>query len=55
MESLNILWQIVPLSQGIIRILKVTVEGGPRHHRRLKIEVEVEGAKARIKDKEALC
>ena len=53
MEALNILWKIVPKSQGTIGILKVTVKGGPRHHRRLKIEVEVEGARANIKDKEA--
>ena len=42
MEALNILWQIVPKSQGIIGILRVTAEGGPRQHRRLEIEVEVE-------------
>ena len=53
MEALNILWQIVPKSQETIGILRVTVEGGPRHHRRLEIEVEVEGARAIIEDEEA--
>ena len=53
MEALKILWQVVPKSQGTIRILKVTEEGGPRHHRRLEIEVEVEGARASIEDEEA--
>ena len=38
MEALNILWQIVPKSQGTIRILRVIAEGGPRNHRRLEIE-----------------
>ena len=55
MEALNILWQIVPKSQGIIGILRVTTEGGPCHHHRLEIEVEVEGAKASIEDEEAQC
>ena len=55
MEALNILWKIVPKSQETIRILIVTVEGCPQHHRRLKIEVEVEGARASIEDKEAQC
>ena len=55
MEALNILWKIVPKSQGTIRILRVTAEGGPRHHRRLEIEVEVEGARANIEDEEAQC
>ena len=55
MEALNILWQIVPKSQETIGILRVIVEGGPRHHRRLEIEVEVEGAKASIEDEEAQC
>ena len=55
MEALNILWKIVPKSQGIIGILIVTAEGGPRHHRRLEIEVEVEGVKASIKYEEAQC
>ena len=55
MEALNILWQIVPKSQGRIGILRVTIEGGSRHHRQLKIEVEVEGARASIKDDEAQC
>ena len=40
MEALNILWQIVPKSQGIIGILIVTAEGDLRHHRRLEIEVD---------------
>ena len=53
MEALNILWKIVSKSQGIIGILSVTVEGGLRHHRRLEIKVEVEGARANIKDEEA--
>ena len=43
MEALNILWKIVPKSQETIGILRVTVEGGLRHRRRLKIEVKVEG------------
>ena len=34
MSELNILWQIVLKSQGIIEILRVTAEGGPRHPRR---------------------
>ena len=55
MEALNILWQIVPKSQETIGILRVTVEGGLRHHCRLEIEVEVEGAKANIEDEEAQC
>ena len=55
MEALTILWKIVPKSQGIIGILKVIVEGGQRHHRRLEIEVEVEGAKASIEDEEVQC
>ena len=55
MEELKILWKIVPKSRGIIGILRVTAEGGPWHHRRLEIEVEVEGARANIKDKEAQC
>ena len=55
MEALNILWKIVPKSQGIIGILKVTAEEGSQHHRQLKVEVEVEveGARASIKDEEA--
>ena len=53
MEALNILWKIVPKSQGTIGILRVVVEGDLRHHRRLEIEVEVEGARASIKDEEA--
>ena len=55
MEALNILWKIVPKSQGTIGILRVTEKGGSRHHRRLEIQVEVEGAKASIKDEEAQC
>ena len=55
MEALNILWQIVPKSQETIGILKVTIEGGPWHHRRLEIEVEVKGARASIEDEEAQC
>ena len=55
MEALNILWQIVPKSQETIGILRVTVEGGSRHHRLLEIEVEVEGARASIEDEEAQC
>ena len=55
MEALNILWQIVPKSQETIGIFRVTEEGGPRHHRRIEIEVEVEGARASIdiEDEEA--
>ena len=53
METLNILWKIVPKSQETIRILKVTAEGGLRNHRQLEIEVEVEGAKASIEDEGA--
>ena len=55
MEVLKILWQIVPKSQGTIGILRVTTEGGPRHHRRLKMDEKVEGARANIEDKEAKC
>ena len=55
MEALKILWQIVPKSQETIGILRVTVEGGPQHHCRLEIEVEVEGARASIEDDEAQC
>ena len=55
MEALNILWLIVPKSQGTIGILKVTAKGDPRHHRQLETEVEVEGARASIKDEEAQC
>ena len=51
MEALNILWKIVPKCQGTIGILRVIVEGGTRHHRQL----EIEGAKASIKDEEAQC
>ena len=53
MEALNILCQTVPKIQGTIGILKVIEEGGPRHHRRLEIEVEVEGTKANIEDEGA--
>ena len=52
-EALNILWKIVPKSKGTIGILRVTAEGGLRHHRRLEIEVEVEGARASIEDEGA--
>ena len=55
MEALNILWKIVLKSQGTIGILRVIAEGGPRHHCQLEIEVEVEGARANIEDKEAQC
>ena len=55
MEALNILWKIVPKSQGTIRILIATVEGGLQHHRRPEIEVEVEGAIASIDYEEAQC
>ena len=53
MEALNILWKIVLNSQGTIGILRVIAEGGPGHHRRLKIELEVEGARVTIEDEEA--
>ena len=53
MEASNILWKIVPKSQGTIGILRVTAEGGLRNHGRLEIEVEVERARASIKDEEA--
>ena len=53
MEEMNILWKFVPKSQWTIGVLRVTAEGGPRHHRRLEIEVEVKGARASIEDKEA--
>ena len=46
MEALNILWKIVLKSQGTIGFLRVTKEGGLRHHCRLEIEVKVEGARA---------
>ena len=55
MEVLNILWKIVPKSQGTLGILRVTADGGSWHHRRLEIEVEVEGARASIEDEEAQC
>ena len=55
MEVLNILWQIVPKSQGIIEVNKEVAEEDPRHHFRLVIEVEVEGAKVSIEDDEAQC
>ena len=55
MEALNILWKIVPKSKGTIGILRVKVEGVPRHHRSLEIEVEVEGARASIEDEETQC
>ena len=55
MEALNILWQIVPKSQGTIGILRVAAEGDSQHHRRLEIEVEVEGVRASIKDEKAQC
>ena len=53
MEALNILWKIVLKSQGTIGILRVTAKGGLWHHRRLEIEVDVEGARASIEDEEA--
>ena len=53
MKALNILWKIVLKSQGTIGILRVTAEGGPRHHHRLEIEVEVKGSRANIKYEEA--
>ena len=55
MEVLNILWQIFPESQGIIEVNKEVAEEDPRHHFRLMIEVEVEGAKVSIEDEEAQC
>ena len=55
MEALNILWKIVQKSPETIGILRVTAKGGPRHHRRLEIEVEVEGARTNIEDEEAQC
>ena len=55
MEALNILWKIVPKSQGTIGILRVTTKGGPRHHHRLEIEVKVKGARASIEDEEVQC
>ena len=55
MEALNILCKIVPKIQGTIGILKVAAEGDLRHHLRLEIEVEVEGARASINNKEAQC
>ena len=55
MEALNILWKIVPKSQGTIRILRVTAKRGPRHHSRLEIEVEVEKDRASIEDEEVQC
>ena len=55
MEALNILWKIVPKSQGTIGNLRVIAEGGLRHHRRLEIKVEVEGARANIEDEEVQC
>ena len=55
MEALTTLWQIFLKIQGIIGILKVTVEGGQQHHCQLEIEVEVEGARASIEDKKVQC
>ena len=55
MEALNILWKIVQKSPETIGILRVTAKGGPRHHRRLEIEVEVEGARTNIEDEDAQC
>ena len=55
MEALNILWKIVPKSQGTIGILRVTAEGGPWHHHRLEIDVEVKRARASIEDKKTQC
>ena len=55
MEALNILWKIAPNSQEAIGILEVTTERGPRHCRRLEIEVEAEGARANIEDEEVQC
>ena len=55
MEALNILWKIVLMSQGTIGILRVTAEGGLRHHRRLEIVVEVEGARPSMEDEEPQC
>ena len=55
MEALNILWKIVQKSQGTIGIHKVIAEGSRQHHRRLEIEVEVEGARPNIKDEKAQC
>ena len=52
MEALNILWKIVPKSQGTIGILRVIVEGGSQHHRRLEIEVKVEGDQSQHKGQE---
>ena len=49
------LWKIVPKSQGTIGILRVTADGGLRHHRRLEIEVEVKGVRASIKNEEVHC
>ena len=46
MVALNILWKIVPKSQGTIGILRVTTVGGLWHHHRLEIEVQVEGAQS---------
>ena len=53
MEALKILWEIISKSQGTIGILRVATEGDSWHYLRLEIEVEVEGAKANIKDEEA--
>ena len=52
-RSIEHFMEIVPKSQGTIGILRVTTEGDSWHHHRLEIEVEVEGAKANIKDEEA--
>ena len=55
MEALKFFWQIVLISQGTIGILRVIVERGLRHRRRLEIEVEVEEARASIEDEEVQC
>ena len=55
MEALNILWKIVPESQGIIEVYKEVAEEDPQHHLRLVIEVEVEGTKVSIEDEKVQC
>ena len=52
MEALDILWKIILKSKGTIGILRAIAKGGPRYHRRLEIEVEVEGNRASIEDEE---
>ena len=52
-KVLNILWQIVPESQGIIEVYKKAAEENQLHYLRRDIEVGVEVAQFSIEDKGA--